>query len=171
MALEWLDDQPFSSRPVILASYVASVCLEDYVMAIRLTERGMKTNPESFVILNNYAFASALAGYPAQGLDAFARINGETLNPSDRIIWLATSGLLQYRVGNIEEARQLYRAAIDDAHRQRDRKKRALALLFQTLEELRLDATAAQSLRAEALDAASAVPDADVQEVVRRVGK
>lgn len=171
MALEWLDDQPFSSRPVILASYVASVCLEDYVMAIRLAKHGMNANPESFAIVNNYAFASALAGCPTQGLSAFARINGEALSPSDRIVWLATSGLLQYRVGNIEGARQLYRAAIDDAHRQQDRKRRALALLFQTLEELRLGATAAQSLRAEALDAASAVPDADVQEVVKRVGK
>ena len=58
----WLVDQPFSRRPAILGSYIASSLLEDYRAAVEITEKSLLPNPNDPILLNNLAFAYASLG-------------------------------------------------------------------------------------------------------------
>ena len=58
----WLGDQPFSARPAVHGSFIASVLLEDYAEAQRIAAGGLIANPKDFTLINNIAFALANNG-------------------------------------------------------------------------------------------------------------
>jgi Flp pilus assembly protein TadD len=58
----WLEDQPFSSRPAALSSFLASVIFEDNGAAEAVLSRSLLANPRDPIILNNLAFAQASLG-------------------------------------------------------------------------------------------------------------
>ena len=71
---------------------------------------------------------------------------------------LATKGLIRFRKGFPEEGRSLYRQAIAVAHRNKD-KREAIALLYLTLEELRIRSALAESTKSEALTQSTSLTD------------
>lgn len=151
-ATRWQADQFFSARPAWLSSFIASVCLEDYETAENLASRGLLANPNDFLLLNNHAFALAKANKIKDAWHSFSRINARLLSSSDRVVWLATQGLLCYRSGNGDKGRTHYLEAIRLAQEQGNRRREAFALAFLAMEELRLDVASASGYLDEALE-------------------
>lgn len=144
-ALCWLRDQPFSSRPAIHGSFVASTFLEDYELALRFAEAGMLANPDDAVVVNNYVVALAETGDVVKARSIFdATIRGR--GGDWRETYLATGGLITYREGDMEKARELYRAAISSFVEKSDARGRILASIFQAREELRIGETERASM-------------------------
>lgn len=111
-AVDWIDDMPYSRRPVQFAANIAYSFIKDYDIAIRLLDLGLNANPNNSTFLNNKAYACALSGK----IEDAERIIQETkklILPKDTVICLtATEGLTEFRKGNIEEGRRLYFEAI-----------------------------------------------------------
>ncbi|RJP31596.1 MAG: hypothetical protein C4547_15415 [Phycisphaerales bacterium] len=157
-AKRWLDDQPFSSRPATFGSYIASVCLASYDECAGIARRGLMANPNNFLLLNNLTFGLAQMGQVHDAEREIGRINPEHLPEQDRVVWTATRGLVQYRLGHFETGKALYREAVQLASDRRDRRRLALASIFFAMEELRARGSDGGALRAEALARCEGLP-------------
>lgn len=130
-AQQWQDDQAFSSRPVVLGSYISSVVREDYPVAERMLRRALVANPDDEALLNNLAFVYASTGRLD---DADSELKKVLTPGSSEAALTATHGLVCFRRGVEEEGRALYLRAMDLAgHRS---KHRALAAIYLAREEL-----------------------------------
>lgn len=149
---EWYDDQPFSSRPTILASFVASVCQQGFVEAERFAQLGLRANPGDPVLLNNFAFALALQDRVPEARVALARLQSTRWNHDrDAAVTTATNGLIEFRAGNADAGRELYQSAVarfDEAH---DIHYGAIAKYYWAAEELRFGLPTANHTRDAAL--------------------
>ncbi len=56
-SVDWLLDEPFSSRPSQLGFFAAAVGLDDFQLAESITKNGLIANPSDQGLINNHAFA------------------------------------------------------------------------------------------------------------------
>jgi len=131
----WLEDQPFSSRPVVTASFICSAVFDDHHRAMDFCMQGLRANPGDPTLENNMAFSLACAGDLDAAEGALKRISSGA-SEDNRAPVLATRGLIAYRRGNTTEGSRLYSDAYQFARRQRDRDIRALVLLNWAREDL-----------------------------------
>lgn len=133
----WLHFDPFASDPAIQGAFVCSVVLDDFKMAIRFAEMGLKTNPDNFLLLNNYAFALINADEVTKAIRVIGKLEMLAVTDHDIAVLKATSGLLNFRTGKIEQGRILYNEAILSFKKIGDMRSETIALFFLSLEENR----------------------------------
>jgi len=167
--LKWLGFQPFSSRPATLGSYIAAVALAAYRESAEIAKLGLIANPNDFTLINNYVFALANLNEVPQAREAFCHIQQPGLSPEERFAWLATTGFLCYREGNIEEGRRYYQEAFKLGNTATDEKRVASAFLWFALEELRSGTEDAPRYKHEALARAAKLSFPDVIPLINRV--
>lgn len=164
----WHWDEPFSSRPCLHGSYVATIALEDFQQAIHLADAGLQSNPGDFGLLNNLSFAHASGGNLVAARESFDRIEPSKLEPPQRAVWLATSGFIAFREGRPDEGRRGYLAAIAEAGAQNPR-LRVVAGLFWALEESLAGGDQAVNHGLRALDASKDVPGKEIEQLRSRL--
>jgi len=165
---DWWADQPFSSRPAIHGSHIASTVLEDYDQAIEFAQFALLSNPGDVCLYNNLAFALAQQGNVMRAAKELSRIDRTSVSAAQLIYVLATAGLIEFRSGRIEAGRALYRESFDVA-RDFNLERGKLALVYLALEELRSGLPSAEESRRKALDAASGLTELWCQVVVSRL--
>lgn len=162
-AVDWIEDMPFTRRPVQFAANIAYSFLKDYDTAIDILNLGLKSNPNSPMLLNNKAYACALNGK----IDVAEEIINDAKRlqmPTDAKVCLtATEGLCEYRKGNIEEGRRLYQQAILLAKDSLSNPRLVnTAILNYTREEIKANANFDKSL----FDVLDKIPD-DCKETIQ----
>jgi tetratricopeptide (TPR) repeat protein len=110
---DWLQDEPMSSRPAILGSYVASEMLQDYERSIRICEAGLRANPLDFTLLNNVAFSHAAIGNFEIARRFLERAFLRKVSKEEEVTFLATSGMIKIRQGQSEAGFADYNNAIE----------------------------------------------------------
>lgn len=156
---EWHWDQPFSSRPTILGSYEASVG-RAFNEGVEIARRGLRANPETFLLQNNLVFCQIGNGELAEARANFERIHRDKLDEKEELpTYLATAGLLAFRTGSAEEGQQLYEQSI---RRMRDQKSRTIAQIMLTRELLLQQLPDAEGLLQEILRRSSQAKDPDL---------
>jgi tetratricopeptide (TPR) repeat protein len=123
---QWLMDEPFSSRPAQLGSYLAEVGLEDFDIAEKLGRQGLLANPNDPMLLNNLVVALANQNRIDEAEREFKRIKVQTATELHATV-MATEGLLAFRRGEYDRGRYLYFAAMNQLP-QRSRRWRLAAL-------------------------------------------
>jgi tetratricopeptide (TPR) repeat protein len=164
-ACRWQADQPFSSRPAIFGSFLASVVLQDYKVAMDFAEQGLLSNPDDFTLQNNLAFAAAMGGDVAKARRALARVDVAGLDDRMRVVFDATAGLIAYRSGLPDLGRSLYRSATAAGDRLGD-VTATIARIHFALEEVRLGSADAEATVKEALSAAAKLTEPAYRPVV-----
>lgn len=149
----WLKVEPFSKRPCVHGSYVASVALDDHARAAALARVGLEANPDDFNLKNNLVFALASQGQVIPARENFDSIEQSKLGDADLIPWRATLGLLEFRSGRPTEGRQHYLAAITAARHLGAADLEKLAWLFLAREELLAGSRTSTETLHEALNA------------------
>jgi tetratricopeptide (TPR) repeat protein len=145
----WLRDEPFSSRPAVFGSWVAINTGADYAKAERLALCGLRTHPGDFLLLNNLVVALVYMGKIDEATKYFAEIK-QVDAEANKPTYLATKGLIQFRLGAVAEGRQLYQMSIVEANREKNLRSAVWALLHLAREEFRYDQTTADKLTKEA---------------------
>lgn len=158
-AWEWLRDQPFSSRPAALGTFILSVALDSYEEGAEMAEFALRCNPGDFTLLNNYAVSLAHLGRIPDAMRVYSCIRQDALSREDRAVWLATAGLIHFRLGNIEQGRNLYELALETARRVGDKNLISVAALFFAREEQRASAGALSPALSEAVRLAKKTTD------------
>ena len=92
-ALSWHVDEPFASRPMIAASYLASM-LRDFRDAVMIAGAGLVIEPDNVALLNNQAFSQLCLGNLEEALESLtaALRVGDIIDPHT----VANLGLLAY---------------------------------------------------------------------------
>jgi tetratricopeptide (TPR) repeat protein len=157
----WLIDQPFSSRPALIASYLASVGTEDYDKAARLARNGLRANPGNQMLLNNLAYALAEKGELTEAGRVLNVVDADHLNSREVGIVTATRGLIAYREGNAPGGRALYLTAIDRL-KESEPARSLIAQLYLAIEETRARVPGAVAATRDAFEATAKIDSPDV---------
>jgi tetratricopeptide (TPR) repeat protein len=165
---KWWEDQPFSSRPAIHGSHVASTVLEDYELAARFATQGLLANPGDAVLYNNLAFSSAMKGDLAEAVRALQHVDLGSLPPSQKVVMSATWGLVYFRSGNPDLGRRFYQDAISFARLKGD-PKGIIARLYLAQEEVRIGSEDSESIKNDAIHAARSNHEPWVQLLIERL--
>lgn len=153
-AKKWLAYQPFSSRPAVGASYIASVALGKYDEAVKLARLGQLSSPHDLMLTNNLAFSLASLGKTQEARDVLTQIKEADSTESEKNTLIATRALIEFRSEHAEQGRAMYSDAVGSFRRLRDARSEAIAKFFWAREELRIKSPLAGKLRAEAMEAA-----------------
>jgi len=145
-AKKWALFQPFSSRPLVLATFLSSVCLNDDAHSIQIVNESCVKNIREPLLLNNIAFAYARLGNIVAATNALRSIQMQGLQDRDRLTIAATYGLVMFRVGNLEEGRSLYRMAMQGFDKLSEPRAAAIAAYYWACEEKRLDSSEAPAM-------------------------
>jgi hypothetical protein len=133
-ALLWFQYQPFSARPAIQASFIASLFFNDQEAAIQVISKAMKAEPKSFLLNNNYACSLALLNRTKEAADVLAEINPAALDEQKKRVYTATSGLVAYRKGDTVLGEEKYREAIEGFKKDMNYRGIAIAAYYQARE-------------------------------------
>ncbi len=134
-SIEWFKDQPFSSRPPTLCSFIATMALNDYDQALQLLEPAIAANPDDTILLNNLTYALACIGQVDKAKDTLSKIDESVLDKAGRITIKATRGLIHFREGDSESGRRLYNEAIKEATGEALRRYKIMASIVLAREE------------------------------------
>lgn len=139
--LNWYLDLPYSKRPVLLGSFIACSAKQDFEASITLCEVGLKSNPGDADILNNIVYSYAKLDKIDQAeiyLKQFLNLVKNNQLDNDNIIsFQATLGLVFFRLGKIEPAKEYYKLAILNAEKIGEAYLRDLAIVNFTYELVR----------------------------------
>lgn len=136
--LKWLQDEPYSTESAAFGSFVASTFLDDFVIAKKFADIGVQANPDSFLLRNNLIVSLCELNDLPGALRESALIKVPARKDRFYATWLATSGLIQYRLGEIENARALYDASRDELQKKNNTIDEILSVFYQAREEIRI---------------------------------
>lgn len=125
--LQWFVDQPFSREPATFGSFLACSILENYDEAIKLCVYGLKSTPGEFTLMNNLSFSYLKKNMVKEAQYVINKISFESLSDQEKIVFLATKGLLMYKLNLIEEGEELYKSAMQLATKTKNHKYKLLA--------------------------------------------
>ncbi|WP_367372165.1 hypothetical protein [Pseudomonas lini] len=118
-SMEWYQSEPYSSKPPMLATYLASL-VDQYDYVIEIANQGLRTNSENSTLKLNKAYAE---------IAKIGIVKGYDVDESTFISWVtlfkdmlkkerstaghaaANMGMLCYRMGSIENGRAWYNHA------------------------------------------------------------
>lgn len=166
--LTWQNDEPFSSRPAIHVSYLASVVTEDFSLAIDSARQGLISNQNDVTLFNNLAFSLVQVGQVAEAKRLIVRAKQLDASPSERIFVAATEGMIAFRSQQSGTGRSLYQEAISLAKAKGDPREH-VARLYLAREELLLRSPDAEVIRKQALELAKDLTDPVHLAIIDRV--
>ena len=128
----WLHDEPFSSRPAQLGSYIGVSLTIDHDFAEASARAGIRADPNNTSLRNNLAVALAYQGKLDEAIEHFAKIALPLPTNFRSYVFLATTGLLHFRMGDIATGRNFY----DMAEREAPSAEKGRVAVFRAREEL-----------------------------------
>ena len=107
----WFEIEPFSTRPAIFASFVASVRSTSLERGLALGRAALEANPGEPILLNNVAVIHAYRGELEEARSVLAKVR-VGVDSDSKATNLATSGLISIRSGDIGGGVQEYTKAV-----------------------------------------------------------
>jgi tetratricopeptide (TPR) repeat protein len=166
-AWEWHRDQSFASGPGELGSYHASL-VGMYAEGAAIAEAARTANSGEFLLANNLAFCLLNMNDVGRASEVLGSIDRNALDERQLSTYLATCGLLEFRSGNAEGGRALYRQSIK---LDRDPHHRTVAMIMLASEEVRLHSANADRLVEEARAAGMKFEAEDIKLWLNRLTK
>lgn len=154
-AAKWFIDMPFSKRPIMFGSNLASTILKDQKKSISFLNAGLISHPNDPQLINNLAYSLALDDNPKGAFEQLGKIrNEDDLDDVTQICLSATRGLSYFRSGFADIGRQLYIDAIEQTKSIKNKELNWIAILNYAREEIRLKSDYVESI----MDAVSKIP-------------
>lgn len=109
--LRWLNDEPYSSRPATVGSYIGLSLTTDHTFAKACAQAGLQAEPKDATLRNNLTVALAYEGKLEDAIKQFEKISKPLRPDLPAYVYIATGGLLQFRLGDVNGGRQSYAMA------------------------------------------------------------
>lgn len=133
--LNWLYDEPFSSQPAQVGSYIGISVTSDPEFAEAAANAGLTADPADSSLRNNLAIALAYQGKTLDAIAAFRKITLPLPSDYPAYVYVATAGLLQFRAGDIKGGRKMY----EKAERWAPPNRRGRVAIFRAREEMQAE--------------------------------
>lgn len=168
VGIDWIEDMPFTRRPIQFASNMAYTYVKNYDAAIRILEFGLKSNPQDATLLNNLAYAYSLNNQPQKAIETLDQIPKETKS-SDylQVCIIATRGMAEYRSGNSGEGERLYLEAMKAANDLAIPEYKKELLSKALLNYIREKALAKQAIDEELVNKINKIPTGDGKDMIQ----
>ena len=138
----WLLDEPYSSRPAIIGSFIGATLTEDYQFGAACAEVGLQADPTSRTLRNNLVVTLAYLGEMQKAWHHFGLVRRSFDSDYPEYVFEATQGLLLFRMRDDRGGRHHYGRAMDLA----PDPVRARVLTHWLREELYFQPTAAAAI-------------------------
>lgn len=156
-ATKWLKDMPFSKRPVMFGSNIATTILKDNNKSISILKTGLISHPNDPQIINNLAYAYALENKPDVALAELSKLKDSNYETTTQACLMATKGLAQFRKGQLELGRENYLRAIKITKELNNKELNWIAILNYAREEIKIESIYTN----DAMNAVSKIPNID----------
>lgn len=143
---KWLKDIPFSKRPVMFGSNLASIVLKDNNKSILFLKAGQISHPNDPQIINNLAYAYSLNNEPEKAFIELNKVNMNFIDDDIDACLKATRGLAQFRIGKYDEGRENYHKAIEQTKASSNRVLNWIAILNYAREEVKINSQYVENL-------------------------
>ena len=163
----WFLDMPFSKRPVMFGSHIASA-MDDQETSRDFLKAGLISHPNDPQLINNIVYSLALENKTDDAMKFLERV--PSLNQMDKatqICITATRGLVYFRKGLHPEGRKFYLDAIQAAKDVKSKYFNWLAILNYAREELLIKSEEANSV----MEAVAMMPDDTENLDIRKLKK
>ncbi|MDR2083744.1 MAG: hypothetical protein LBP67_01960 [Bacteroidales bacterium] len=150
---KWFNFHPFSTRPIVLNSYIQGTILNKHKEAVDIINRSLLLSPTNSILLNNKAFSLAKLDKIDEARECINKIGSaleDGFDQDDFNVLKATMGLIEYRSGNQKDGNRLYNESYEYFKRNNEYTLEARALFFWSLEEAKYNQENAKKLRAQA---------------------
>jgi len=131
-----MQDEPFSTRPPQLASYIAAVIKFDFPLCELFCRSGLLGNPSNHILLNNLSVALANQDRLDEAEEEYRKIDWDSASNAKDPTRYATKGLIAFRRGNFDQGRELYQMATDAARARDAKEDLVLAYIHWAREEM-----------------------------------
>lgn len=168
-ALQWLKDQPFSTRPAHFAAYIASTIEEKFALAEQISLFGLMGNPQDPGLRVNLAYGLAKTNRLEEAETELARVSVVDAEEWVDVAIDANHGLLAFRRGVPDVGRDWYGKAVLKASRLKDMTVKFTALWNWTLEEIGVPDSWAERLLEETRVASGRATGPDTQYLLERL--
>lgn len=138
-ATKWLKDMPYSKRPIMFGSNIATTILKDSKKSISMLKTGLISHPHDPEIINNLAYAYALDNKPDVALLELEKLKENNYERTTQACLIATRGLAYFRKGMTELGRRDYLRAIEITNEIKDKELNWIAILNYAREEIKSD--------------------------------
>lgn len=116
-ARRWQEEEPYSRSAFAVGACVAgSAGLHDD--AVEFAKQGLRANPNDSKLLNSLSYELLRAGRIKDAQEALKRWEQTDNDSMNNVFYLATLGLLRFKMGNTVEGRRLYLDAIEKCKEQ-----------------------------------------------------
>lgn len=144
----WLTDEPYSSRPATVGSYIGISLTNDFAFAETCARAGLTADPNEEILRNNLTVALAYQGKLEEAITEFNKIATPLNSDFPAYVYVATAGLLQFRLGDIVSGREMYKKA----ERKAPKERRHRVAIFRAREEVAAGTAEADEQLRRALD-------------------
>lgn len=168
-SMDWLLDEPFSSRPAVLGSFAAATGLEDYELAVNITRNGLIANPNELGLINNLSFSLANLNKPYEALKELQTASRPAPNPATEVAFKATEGLIDLKLGNWQAGQAKYLDAIALANKESLHKISALASIHYVREMVNIGQLSLDDAISFVEKISSKISDPDVDWLIKRL--
>ena len=134
----WRIMEPFSTRPLRMASYICLVALRDGLRAIDYLKTQLVLEPNCLILNNDVAVAHAYAGDCAAAEKALEIAIAAEPGGKPTIAMEATKGLIAYQRGVVEKGRAYYISSMELADEEGSPESKLMAIWHMLSEESRL---------------------------------
>lgn len=124
----WAEEEPFSSRPRTLQSFVCGA-LGEYQQALKAAETGLTADPKDVSLRGNKAYALASLGRLKEAEDELGLIESYD-DGTHKSFTAATKGMVAILRGDFERGRFLYETALSDFKNKRQNEPYTDCLAF-----------------------------------------
>jgi Tfp pilus assembly protein PilF len=111
-SIKWLLDEPFASRSARFSTYLASTFIDDFKVSVDISLFSLQIDPNNFDLLNNLAYSLCRMDRVEEAKVVLDKMFYLQTTDKEKIIYDATLGLYNYRIGNVGEAKSSYKSAL-----------------------------------------------------------
>ncbi|ARV15168.1 tetratricopeptide repeat protein [Polaribacter sp. SA4-12] len=154
-AAKWFIDMPFSIKPILFGSNLASTILKDHKKSISFLNAGLVSHPNDPQLINNLAYAFSMDNRPDEALLELNKVKNHKIGDSTKACLTATKGLAYFRSGLPEQGRRLYLDAIEQTNSSKNKNLNWIAILNYAREEIILKSEFVEPI----MNAVNKIPD------------
>ena len=108
---KWLCDEPFSSRPARVGSSIGIDVLSNLNYAEECARIGLMSDPNDHILLNNLTVSLSYQNKINEAIQCFNKITVPLESGLSDYVYIATMGLLHFRIHNYDEGHKFYERA------------------------------------------------------------
>lgn len=168
---KWFLDLPFSKGSVLFGNNIALKKLKNHEIAVEIGKLGLRSHPHDPHLLNNIIYSLCLEDKTEEAELLFQKVDKADLvsKSTHNICLLATQGLLNYRKGNPEKARELYLESMKLAKETGNDSLVSKALVNMAREEIILGEQDMTDVISKIKDISKKTTDEDLKEDIKSV--